>query len=97
MSFGLRDVVRRALAALRANAAPGAVIVSIVIAVTLGYFYVPTVRAGLDAWQRWQEAGLSVAMLTTALAGAVLPAFVQRLLGIHQAPRVVLFFGSFLG
>jgi hypothetical protein len=92
----VREIFTLTMAALRANLLPGSVIICVVIAVTIGYFSWPPVTQLLDAWQQWQEhGGVLAAMLTTALAGAVLPALVQRLMGMKQSSAVVTFLALF--
>ena len=72
------------VAAACANLGPGLALSAFAVAVLLGYEHVPPVRSALERLSAWRgEQALAVSLgfaaLTTTLAGAVLPAAVQRL------------------
>ncbi|BAM03186.1 hypothetical protein [Phycisphaera mikurensis] len=72
------------VAAARANLGPGLALTAFAIAVLLGYELWPPMRAALQRLAGWRAeqplpVALGFAALTTTLAGAVLPAAVQRL------------------
>ena len=89
-------VVRQAGRAARANLLPGAVIQVMTLGVVLGYYFAEPVRLWCDQLALWKEqAGYGGAMLTTALAGGVVPAVVLALWRRQGTWLAAMYFSAF--
>lgn len=84
---------------VRANVIPGVVLQAFALALVLGYYFVPALRAPFDTVGAWkQEGGYLFSAASTALFGGVIPFFVLWFSGLierRQAIPTLLFYAGF--
>ncbi|QNN24654.1 hypothetical protein HED60_21050 [Planctomycetales bacterium ZRK34] len=89
MTTSHESPLTRGLRAARATAPAGALLLSVALAILLGYHYVPPVTRALDRLAEIKTtAGLIFPIISTALFGAVIPICMQQALPSTREPGV---------